>query len=131
MAAKLPTAGTAAQGPLLAVGGEAGGPRMWKAARLGRPQTLSPCVGLCPSAGWRGSSSCSEAGGSRGLRPHTAPTAPHSPRQNRVWINNYSLFASDHMVPGSRCVLTKSPAPITCLGTRPVPAEALAWAEAH
>lgn len=30
-------------------------------------------------------------------------------RQDGVWINNYSLFTSDHMVLGNRCVGNEEP----------------------
>lgn len=49
-----------------------------------------------------------------------APTGTRSLTHGRIdWINNYSLFTSDHMVSGNRCAVMKSPAPIKRLGTRP------------
>ena len=109
-AAKLLAADAAGRGPALGVGGEAppewagmwtglcsqGCRRLtlcWGGSVLQRPREGVAAGRMVRREGW-------------GLRaPHPLPPS----RQNRLWINNYSLFTSDHMALGNRCAGNEEP----------------------
>ena len=109
-AAKLLAADAAGRGPALGVGGKA--PPEWAGMWTGlcsqgcrrshlvpggsvlqRPREGVAARRMVRREGW-------------GLRaPHPLPPS----RQNRLWINNYSLFTSDHMALGNRCAGNEEP----------------------